>query len=151
MARIEFTIKAPDEIIRKRGLHKFGSVQKLIDSEALARCEPYTPKRSGALIESGKSGTKIGSGKICYTAPYARVQYHGRSKSGRDMKYNGAPLRGSYWFERMKAVHLPTILSLAADEAGADGVSMSTRAKSVYVPKSQPVRTVLGKRKNPVF
>lgn len=150
MARIEFTIKAPEEILKKRGLIKYGAVQKLIDREALSRCEGYTPKRSGALIESGTTSTKIGSGKICYSAPYARVQYYGVSKSGKGMKYGGAPLRGAFWFERMKEAHLPSILALAAKEAGASDTrsGSSERAK---VPLNQPVKTVLGKRRNPVF
>ncbi len=151
MARIEFTIKAPLEIIKKRGLHKYGAVQRLIDGEALSRCEPYTPKKSGALIESGRSTTKIGSGKICYSAPYARVQHGGVSKSGKAMKYSGAPLRGAYWFERMKADNLPSILALAAGEAGASGTRAGGRSGNASVPKSQPVKTVLGKRRNPVF
>lgn len=151
MARIEFTIKAPVEIIKKRGLHKYGAVQKLIDREALSRCEPYTPKRSGALIESGNSATKIGSGRICYSAPYARVQYYGVSKSGKPIKYQGSALRGAYWFERMKAAHLQAILSLAASEAGAAGTRSGASTKAVSVPKNQPVKTVLGNRRNPVF
>ena len=40
--------------------------------------------------------------------------------TGTDLKYDGAPKRGSYWFERMKADHLHSILKGAAEVAGAN-------------------------------
>ena len=119
MAKVTFTLKATQKIIEERGLGVYQEVQKLIDSEILNRCKPYVPKRSGALINSGNSSTKIGSGAVSYSTPYAAYQYYGVSKKGKKLRYNGAPNRGSYWFERMKAVHKNTILKLAADKAGA--------------------------------
>ena len=40
------------------------SAQEFIDSEVLRRSDPYTPKRTGALIRSGVLGTRIGSGEV---------------------------------------------------------------------------------------
>lgn len=140
MAAITFTMKAPESIIAQRGLKQGGAVQRVIDSEVLKRSEPYIPKKSGALIASGRSATKIGSGCICYDAPYAAYQYYGVSAKGNPIKYNGAPMRGSYWFERMKAVHINEILRLA-----------SNSATVTAVPEKQTVKTVLGNRRNPIF
>ncbi len=153
MAGVSFTLKAPKSIIEKRGLTAGGAVQKLIDKEVLKRCEPYVPKMSGALIKSGESSTKIGSGKVTYNTPYAAYQYYGVSAKGKSLKYNGAPMRGSYWFLRMKSVNGDAILNLAAKEAGAAGVltAKTTNQKKRYVPKTQPIKTVIGMRKNPVF
>ena len=153
MAGISFIIKAPKEIIEGRGLGVGEEVQKLIDSEVLKRCEPFVPKKSGNLISSGTRATKIGSGKVTYDADYAKYQYYGVSVNGRALKYNGAPTRGSYWFERMKAIHGGEILNLAAKKAGAATVvaGMSDSKKRLYVPKNQKVKTVIGLRRNPVF
>ena len=153
MAGISFTIKAPKEIIKGRGLGIGEEVQKLIDGEVLKRCEPFVPKKSGTLISSAEKATKIGSGKVTYDTEYAAYQYYGVSVNGRVLKYNGAPSRGSFWFERMKAIHASDILNLAAKKAGADTAitSKSDGKKRVYIPKNQNIKTVIGKRRNPVF
>lgn len=95
-----FTLKtvhmdAP-EIIKKRGIDKGGRVQKFIDNEVLKLCEPYVPKDYGEIIRSGKRETVIGSGEVKYRTPYARRWYY------IEAKFQGAPDRGTYWFERMK-------------------------------------------------
>lgn len=151
MAKISITVKAPKEIIEGRGLGTDGEVQKLIDSEVLKRCEPYVPKRSGALIRSGARATKIGSGTVTYDESYAAYQYYGVSANGKALKYNGAPMRGSFWFERMKAVHYDSILKLAADKAGGSAAFGKGKTKKLTVPQNQKIKTVLGLRKNPVF
>lgn len=147
---ITFTMKAPAEIMSRLGLGKNGIVQRVIDSEVLSRCEPYVPKKTGALIESGREATRIGSGSVTYGAPYAAYQYYGRSAKGNPLSYNGAPMRGSFWFERMKEAHSGEILRLAAAAAGAS-VSSVIPDKSSQVPLNQPVKTVIGLRRNPVF
>ena len=95
-----FTLKSMHmdkaEIIEKRGLEHSGKVQQFIDSEVLRRCQPYTPMDTGELIRSGIRNTQIGSGEVIYDTPYARRWYY------RDAQFQGAPKRGTYWFERMK-------------------------------------------------
>lgn len=101
----------------------FSEAQKFVDSECIRLMNPYTPKQSGALIKSATLGTKIGSGHIEQTAPYARYQYYGKlmvssttgsawarqgeSKvlTGKDLKYSTAKnlQAGKMWFERMKS------------------------------------------------
>lgn len=132
----KFELNELNKIIAKRGLEEKGRVQKYIDSAVLRYCDPYTPKDTGQLIKSGIIGTKIGSGKVVYNAPYARFLYYGRvmispttgspwAKNGerktttsREMSYFGAPKRGSFWLERMKADHKQDILREAAEVAG---------------------------------
>ncbi len=79
---------------------RFQSAQELLDSEVLRYSDPYVPMQTGMLKQSGQLGTEIGSGEVRYIAPYAREQYYrGRSPG----ESNTGPLRGRYWFERMKA------------------------------------------------
>lgn len=150
MAAITFSLKAPADILQARGLQSGGTVQSYIDQQVLSCCEPYVPKCTGALIASGYSSTKPGSGNVIYGAPYAAYQYYGRSACGNALKYNGAPMRGSYWFERMKAVHGASILSRAAALAGGTA-SQKSNAAHASIPVSQPVKTIIGIRKTPVF
>lgn len=84
------------EILERRGIEKGGKVQQFIDSEVLRRCQPYVPMDTGELIRSGIRSTKIGSGEVKYRTPYARRWYYIKAQ------FQGAPKRGTYWFERMK-------------------------------------------------
>lgn len=93
------------DFAKKRNAH-ISRVQKFIDSECLRHCDPLTPKRSGNLINSGKRGTKIGTGEVCYLAAYARKQYFLTAET---RSYD--PNRGGKWFERMKTAHAKEILA----------------------------------------
>lgn len=94
----------PDKISKSRHLETGGAVQKFIDAECLRLCAPKVPKDTGDLIESGNVNTKIGSGELIYHTPHARRWYY------RKANFQGAPERGNYWFERMKAQHKEQIL-----------------------------------------
>lgn len=92
---------------------RFEKTQKYIDSEVLRLSEPYVPFRNGKLIESGTSGTVIGSGVVEYTAPYAKEQYYtnaGRGIDGLNAANGNKGMRGKEFFERMKADHGDEIL-----------------------------------------
>ena len=102
--------------IAKRGLEVQGKVQQFIDSEVLRLCDPYVPMDTGQLKQSGIRHTRIGSGRVVYKTPYARRMYYNPQ-----YKFQGAPMRGAYWFERMKANHKDQILKGAAKVAGARG------------------------------
>ena len=85
---------------------RFTDVQKFVDSEVIRLMVPYTPMLNGILMKEAVLGTRIGSGRIYYTLPYARYQYYGKlmvssvtgsswarkgeSKvlTGKDLKYN---------------------------------------------------------------
>lgn len=99
--------------IARRGLQNGGRVQQVIDSEVLRRVNPYTPRREGILISSGTMHTKLGSGNVIQSAPYARRLYYNPQYN-----FSEAPRRGAYWFERMKADQKDDILRTAATESG---------------------------------
>ncbi|CRZ34929.1 minor capsid protein [Herbinix hemicellulosilytica] len=132
-------IKPTDILLKERGLQDMGPVQKYIDSECIRLMAPYTPMRNGFLMRSATLGTKIGSGEINQTAPYARYQYYGKlmvsSITGsawarygekkvltdKDLVHDKSrhPQAGPFWFERMKAEHKEEILNGARKVAGA--------------------------------
>lgn len=76
-------------------LHK---AQCFVDKTCIAKMDPYTPRRTGILIESATIGTVIGSGEIHQIAPYARWNYYANFKHS--TAFN--PKAGRMWFERMK-------------------------------------------------
>jgi hypothetical protein len=53
------------------------------------------------LVKSGTLGTEIGSGLVKWIAIYSRWQYYHTRKPGSET----GPLRGPYWFERMKKIY----------------------------------------------
>lgn len=87
-------VKNSREMLAKRNID---DAQQYVDSEVLRRCTPFVPFSAGELIRSGIEETKIGSGEVKYRTPYARRWYYERAR------FFGAPMRGNYWFERMKA------------------------------------------------
>ena len=93
---------------------QYTEAQIFVDSEVLRRCEPYTPLRTSMLIKSGTLGTIIGSGLVEWIAPYSSYQYYLVRKT----KSETGPLRGSFWFQRMKEVDGRVILAGAATLAG---------------------------------
>lgn len=86
-----------DKSFAGRYSERFDKAQKFIDAECIRHMVKYTPTLSTNLRKSATRGTKIGSGKIQYLAPYARYQYYGK-----------------LWFERMKADKKQQILRGAA-------------------------------------
>lgn len=117
MGRIQAKCKFDPSL--KTGINDaYRRAQKFVDSEVIRLSSPLTPMRSGALAKSAISATRTGSGEVKYNAPYARYQYYGMLMVGKAPKkltnipltYQGAPQRGSKWFERMKAKHKVDIL-----------------------------------------
>lgn len=94
---------------------QFTAAQKFIDSEVLRYSEPFIPLLTGTLIKTGILGTVIGSGTVSWIAPYAKRQYYQGRRTGTQQ---AGPLRGRFWFERMKAVRGETIVKGAKKIAG---------------------------------
>lgn len=132
-----------DDILARRGLQPGGKVQKVVDEAVLRYCAPKVPFDTGYLIRSAITASAIGEGLIVYATPYARYLYYGevygpnipifeggelagfrspkgqkKHPTGRPLTYRGAPERGAYWFERMKAEHKDDIVQEAAAAAG---------------------------------
>lgn len=131
------------DALARRGLTPGGKVQQFIDSEVIRLCDPKVPFRTGVLKHSAITASAIGQGLVVYATPYARYLYYGevygpnipifeagelagfwsppgqkKHPTGRPLTYNGAPERGAFWFERMKAEHGEDILRGAAALAG---------------------------------
>ena len=82
--------------------NRLQKAQKFVDSEVLRKSDPYVPLKTGMLRDSGVLGTKIGSGRIRYLAPYAKKQYYKGRSSGK---------RGRYWVKRAMLAHGDAIAS----------------------------------------
>ncbi len=73
---------------------KIRRTQAFVDSEILINSDPLVPFDTGSLKRSGTTGTRVGTGIIRYTAPYAKRQYFCGNSSGQ---------RGRKWVRRMWA------------------------------------------------
>lgn len=101
---------------------RFTRAQECVDKSCLKYCAPLIPYQTGFLKRSGILGTIIGSGELNYLSPYARYQYKGKVMVGHPpkkvtnipLKYQFAPKRGAFWFERMKVQHKNQILKGAS-------------------------------------
>lgn len=80
----------------------YARAQKFLDNEVLKDSSPYTPFRTGALMRSGISGTKIGSGKVVWEIDYAKRCYYG---TGMNFSKEKHPQASAQWFEKAKAVN----------------------------------------------
>lgn len=87
---------------------KYEQAQKYLDSEVLRDSAPYVPFRTGNLMNSGNTGTVIGSGEVVYNAPYARRVYYGTSMNFSKLKH---PQATAQWFEKAKATKKDAWLS----------------------------------------
>lgn len=123
MAKRNFRIETPRGSVSTKGarselvwntnfvpkyITRYTLAQAFIDNEVLRRSEPYTPLLTGTLIKTGILGTEVGSGFVQWIAPYAAAQYYRARKAGSvtgtEVGSVTGPLRGPFWFERMKAV-----------------------------------------------
>lgn len=95
---------------------RYSKAQVFVDSEVLRLSAPYTPLRTGVLVKSGTLGTDIGSGEVSWIAPYAKNLYYSARAPGSQT----GPLRGPFWFERMKTVYKQRII-LGAKRIGGGG------------------------------
>ncbi|MGN0506638.1 MAG: minor capsid protein [Lachnospiraceae bacterium] len=141
--KMRFEMEPNGKLLENRGLTQGGRVQEYIDNACIRLMEPYTPMQNGALCQSVKHGTEIGSGLLVYASPYARYQYYGevygpnypiteggvlvgfysppkKQPTGREIEYSTArhPKAGKKWFERMKADYKDEILAGAKKIAG---------------------------------
>lgn len=94
-------------------LNPGGEAQAFVDNEFIKHCEPYVPRDAGMLADSAWLSTEIGSGRIVYNTPYAQKMY-----TSPELNFQGAPMRGAFWAERMWADRGDEITEGAAKRAG---------------------------------
>ena len=115
MSRITVSMKPAEEILEDRELGIGGRVQKEFDAEVIRRCERFTPKKEGKLIQSVWHGTTPGTGEVIWQSPYAHKQYTkgrdpGQSQMGKD--------RGKEWFKRMVIDEKESLLVFVKQRSG---------------------------------
>lgn len=133
---IKIDIKDAQKLIQDLGLAPGGAVQKFFASELLRISNPYTPFDNGIL--AGTAFTSSDGTEIIYPVPYALYLWHGKlmvdpvTKKGaffspnygfwsrpktqkeltdKDLKFQGAPIRGPKWVERAYIDNKETLLS----------------------------------------
>ncbi|MCQ2594821.1 MAG: minor capsid protein [Treponemataceae bacterium] len=99
---ITFTVNANfnTAAIQKKldaAIHK---AQIKLDAQIIADSNFYCPLKTGALQKSAITNTVLGSGKIIWRTPYARVQYYGVNF---DRSKDPNPNACAKWFEAAKA------------------------------------------------
>ena len=112
----------------------FNKAQVYLDNRVLMDSSAFTPKRTNVLRASGIRHTRLGSGTVCWSTPYAHYQYvgelyltaDGRSwansgekkyPTGTELKYH-TPGTGKRWFETAKENHGKQWIDLVKREVG---------------------------------
>lgn len=76
------------------------TLQPILDTQVLKDSNYYAPMDTGNLMSSGITGSKIGSGQLLWTAPYAKKMYYG---VGYKFSKDSNPNAQAKWFEKAKA------------------------------------------------
>lgn len=104
--KVKVNMNSTGTILLKRKLNSGGEGQRFLTSEVKRFSDPYTPMDSGVL----KSNVTMDVNSITYKSPYSKYQYYGKVMAGnprvatdKDLKYQGAPMRGKLWEKRMLA------------------------------------------------
>ena len=124
---VDVHLAGTEELLAGLGLQTGGKAQFFFSNEVLRLADKYVPMANGILKDSAMvTPDKEG---ITYTAPYARYHWFGKLMvdpvtgkgsffnpiegrhwsrpntpkvlTDRDMEYQGSPLRGPHWVERM--------------------------------------------------
>ena len=99
--KLEFRIKINTQSCIGRFNRKFSAAQVFLDNQVLKDCASRVPMQTGNLMNSGVTGTIIGSGTVQYKAPYAKPMYYGVHFHFSKDKH---PLACAQWFEVTKAI-----------------------------------------------
>lgn len=114
--KVKLDVKSLQEFKQSRGLEERGRVQQMIDSEVIRLMSPYTPRDTGALINSATRLTQIGSGLVKQggpSAPYARRWYYNKENA----HFVGG--KTDHWFDKaMRNGGAETILKKAQQMIG---------------------------------
>ena len=78
-------------------------LQPILDTQVLKDSNYYAPMDTGNLMSSGITGSKIGSGQLLWTAPYAKKMYYG---VGYNFSKDSNPNAQAKWFEKAKATKI---------------------------------------------
>ncbi len=124
-----------DAILRSRGMGSDAKTQRFIANEVANLSDDYVPFQSGTL-KNTRIIANDGS-SITYRGPYAHYHWVGeiygpniplgdegffsrapKKPTGRQMAYDGGPMRGPRWTERMMANRRADLMKRIAVYAG---------------------------------
>lgn len=137
MYEVKVTFHGAEKIMQDKGLDPGGKIQRLFSSEVMRISDPYLPRDDAGVLQSSACVADSGDAVI-YSTPYARYHWFGKlmvdpitgkgafhdPSSGRfwsrpridkvltdrDMKYQGAPMRGPRWVSRAWLDHGESVL-----------------------------------------
>lgn len=100
----------PAIILRQMGLGDSKDAQLYLANEVERLCRPYVPMSAGSSAHMVNQ-VQVTEDTVTYPGPYAHYQYIGevmdgrapKQYTGRDIQYNGGPMRGKEWDKRMMA------------------------------------------------
>lgn len=142
--KVDLKLSSWNRTLARHGLEKDGPVQAFFTNELFRASSPYTPFRAGVLLGTAQ----VDPSSITYITPYAHYLWEGKlmvdplykkgafydplygfwSRPGiqkeltnKELKFQGAPLRGSKWVERAWIDHKQAIIKSTqrfVDEGG---------------------------------
>ena len=92
-----------DDCIKTLGLEERGRVQRVVDETFLTGVENFVPQDTGALIDSARRKSIVGSGEIVWDVDnkarrlYYHPEYNFAEKGDSE---SGGTGRGAYWADR---------------------------------------------------
>lgn len=116
---IKVNLDSVSTILGKRGLD--GKAQLVMSQEIHRLSQEYIPHDSGNLA----SLATVTENSITYNSPYARRMWYGKVMAGnplvatdKEIKFQGAPMRGKEWTNRMMADRSKDVVKAVADFIG---------------------------------
>lgn len=120
---VTINLNSTEQILEARKLNTGGKGQQFFCNEVYKLSDPYTPLDTSTL----KSNVSIASdgSSITYNSPYARRMWEGKVMAGnpleatdKEINFQGAPMRGKEWTNRMWADRGDEIIKATADFVG---------------------------------
>lgn len=112
MFEVKLDINPVTKVLSDRGLDSNGETQKFFTQEVYRLSDPYTPFRTGVLKQGAVT---LGNSYIDYNASYAERMWNA---VGKNINYQGAPMRGKMWTMRMWADRKEEIIQSLLRKAG---------------------------------
>ena len=111
---VKIQVDPAARILHQHGLDASGDAQRFHTANVLRRIQKYMPFRTGATIKLTVAQTDIRVPEIVTEAPYAKMLFNGRSRSGNPIRYTKTknPHAGPRWD---KAVSAAEGAAMAAD------------------------------------
>lgn len=102
---VKIQIDPAARILRRHGLDASGGAQRFHTANVLQRIQKYMPFRTGATIKLTIAQTDINVPEIVTETPYAKMLFHGRSRSGNPIRYTKTknPHAGPRWDKAVSA------------------------------------------------